>query len=128
MEANKWKPGQSGNPTGRPRKLPITDRYATIAELPVPDYLLAALKLSEAEKQEIKTYGDALALNQFRSAIKGKTEAAREIADRLEGRARQALEVSGPEGKPIDVTFMSEEQLDARINELLAVLQREKPK
>jgi hypothetical protein len=56
--------------------------------LPVPDYLLAALKLSEAEKQEIRTYGDALALNQFRAAIKGKTEAAREIADRLEGRAR----------------------------------------
>jgi hypothetical protein len=128
MEANKWKPGQSGNPSGRPRKLPITDRYGVIAELPVPDYLLTALKLSEAERREIKTYGDALALNQFRAAIKGKTEAAREIADRLEGRARQAVEVSGPEGKPIDVTFMSAEQLDARINELLAIVQREKPK
>jgi hypothetical protein len=58
-----WKPGESGNPSGRPRKLPITERYATIAELPVPDYLLTALKLSEAERREIKTYGDALALN-----------------------------------------------------------------
>ena len=101
MEANKWKPGQSGNPSGRPRKLPITDRYASVAELPVPDYLLAALKLSEAEKQEIKTYGDAVALNQFRAAIKGRTEAAREIADRLEGRARQSVQVSGGDGGPI---------------------------
>ena len=101
MEANKWKPGQSGNPSGRPRKLPITDRYATIAELPVPDYLLTALRLSEAEKQEIKTYGDALALNQFRAGIKGKTDAAREITDRLEGRARQPVELSGGNGGPI---------------------------
>jgi hypothetical protein len=44
------------------------------------------------------------------------------------GRARQATEVSGPEGKPVDVTFMSAEQLDARINELLAIVQREKQK
>jgi len=36
--------------------------------------------------------------------------------------------VSGPEGKPIDVTFMSNEQFDVRINELLATLQREKQK
>jgi hypothetical protein len=38
------------------------------------------------------------------------------------------VEVSGPDGKPIDVTFMSDEQLDARINELLAILEREKQK
>ena len=128
MEANKWKPGHSGNPAGRPKKLPITDRYAAVAELPVPDNLLTALRLREAEKSAIKTYGDALVLSQFRAGNKGKTEPAREIADRLEGRARQAVEVSGPEGKPIDVTFMSEEQLDARINELLAIVQREKQK
>ena len=101
MEAAKWKPGQSGNPSGRPRKIPITDRYATIAELPAPDNLLAALKLSEAERQEIRTYGDALALSQFRAGIKGKTEPAREITDRLEGKARQPVELSGGNGGPI---------------------------
>jgi hypothetical protein len=126
MEANKWKPGQPGNPTRRPRKLPITDRYATVAELQVPDNLLAALKLSEAEKQEIKTYGDALALNQFRAAIKGKTEAAREIANRLEGRARQAVEVSGPEGGPVDLQYMTDGEIDARIRELLAIWEKTK--
>jgi len=125
MEAKKWKPGQSGNPSGRPKRLPITDRYGVIAELPAPDYLLAALRLSEAEKREIKTYGDALALSQFRAGIKGKTEPAREIADRLEGRARQAVEVSGPEGGPLDVQFMTDEQLDARIRELLALVEKE---
>src|SRR5260370_19137100 len=28
--------GQSGNPPGRPKKLPITNRYPFISELPVP--------------------------------------------------------------------------------------------
>jgi len=121
-------PGQSGNPSGRPKRNPISDRYATIAELSAPDYLLAALKLSDAEKPAIKTYGDALVLSQFRAGIKGKTEPAREIADRLESRARQAVEVSGAEGKPIDVQFMSNEQLDARISELMAALEQEKKK
>jgi hypothetical protein len=58
----------------------------------------------------------------------GKTDAAREIADRLEGKARQAVEVSGPDGNPIDVTFMSNEKLDARISELMATLEQEKKK
>ena len=62
-----------------------------------PDYLPAALKLSEAERQEIMTYGDALALTQFRTGIKGRTDAAREIADRLEGGARQPVEVGASE-------------------------------
>ena len=97
-------------------------------KLPAPDYLLAALRLSEAEKREIKTYGDALALSQFRAGIKGKTEPAREIADRLEGRARQPVEVSGPQGGPLDVQFMTDEQLDARISDLLAIVEKEKKK
>ena len=67
-------PGQSGNPSGRPRKLPITDRYAVIAELPAPNYLLAALKLSEAKKKKSEPMAMPWPLNQFRAAIKGKTE------------------------------------------------------
>ncbi len=86
-------PGRSGNPSGRPKKSPISDRYAAVAELPCPEYLLGALKLTEAEKPAIKTYGDALVLSQFRAGIKGKTDAAREIADRLEGRAAQRVGV-----------------------------------
>ena len=50
--------------------------------------------LSEAEIWEIKTYGDAFALSQFRAGIKGRTDAAREIADRLEGRAAQSVGVA----------------------------------
>ena len=47
--------------------------------------------------------GEAIALGQARAAIKGKTDAAREIADRLEGKARQPVEVSGRNGGPIEL-------------------------
>jgi hypothetical protein len=32
MEANKWQPGQSGNPGGRPKKTPITDELRALME------------------------------------------------------------------------------------------------
>ena len=62
--------------------------------MPVPGYLRSALKLSDAEKPAIKTYADALALSQFRAGIKGKTEPAREITDRLEGKPTQAVDLN----------------------------------
>jgi hypothetical protein len=38
--------------SGGPNRFRSANRYAVLAELPVADYLLAALNLSEAEKQE----------------------------------------------------------------------------
>jgi hypothetical protein len=80
----KWAPGQSGNPTGRPRKRPISDRYAEMVETVLPDDLRNAVGLPNGA-----TYGDAIALSQARQAIKGKPEAAREIREAIEGRTTQ---------------------------------------
>jgi hypothetical protein len=57
LEATKWKPGQSGNPGGRPKKQPITERYAILAETPLDDKFRRRLKLPEGS-----TYADAAAL------------------------------------------------------------------
>jgi hypothetical protein len=73
-----WPKGISGNPSGRPRK-PITDAYADIAEQKYPG------------DPKGRTYAQLAAEGQFNAAIKGKTDAAREIADRLEGKAVQAV-------------------------------------
>ena len=40
-------------------------------------------------------WGDAIALGLARAAVKGKTDAAREIGARLKGKARRPVEVSG---------------------------------
>ena len=87
--ANQFKPGVSGNPGGRPKKLPITERYAEIADKPLPKELLAITDLPEGS-----TYGDALAMRQFREALAGSTSGAKEITDRLEGKARQPVDVT----------------------------------
>src|SRR5271156_3164991 len=81
-----WKPGQSGNPGGRPKKKPISDRYEYIAEIKLPEDVRALLKLAPGS-----TYADAAALQQFRSAIKGDTSAIREIREAIEGKATQTI-------------------------------------
>ena len=40
-----WKPGQSGNLSGRSRTKPISDRYAWIAEEKLPESIQKKLKL-----------------------------------------------------------------------------------
>jgi len=85
-----WGPGQSGNPGGRPKKQPITERYAILAETPLDDRLLRTLKLPKGS-----TYADAAALGQFKAAIEGKTNAVREIREALEGKSTSRVEVIG---------------------------------
>lgn len=80
----KWAPGQSGNPSGRPRKRPISDRYAEIVETILPDVVRNAVGLPNGA-----TYGDAIALSQARQATKGKPEAAREVREAIEGKTSQ---------------------------------------
>jgi hypothetical protein len=82
-------PGKSGNPGGRPRKRPISGRYADVAEMKLPDDLQKVLHLPKGA-----TFGDAIAMGQARAAIKGKTEAAREFREAIEGKATQRIEIA----------------------------------
>lgn len=94
-----WKKGQrSPNPGGRPKKAPVADAYARQVEAPLPDDLRSKLKLPRGA-----TWADAMALGQLRSAVQGNTAAAREIADRVEGRARLPVEVETPENEALRI-------------------------
>jgi Family of unknown function (DUF5681) len=88
----RFKKGESGNPGGRPRKL-ISLAYEKLALELIPN---------DAKK---RTYADLLAEAQFREAIKGKTQAAREVTDRLEGKAMQPIELSNREDQPLQVSL-----------------------
>jgi hypothetical protein len=81
-EATRWKPGQSGNPSGRPKKLHITDAIRAELEREGPDGI---------------PNDEAIARVLVELARTGNMEAIREIADRTEGKARQRIE-SGSEG------------------------------
>ena len=77
--------GRSGNPGGRP-KTPVTDAYRRLAKKRYPN------------DPENRTYAQLVAEGQFKAAINGKTESAKEIADRLEGKVPQATHHTGGVG------------------------------
>ena len=77
----------SGNPGGRPRKRPISDRYAELAEIELPKKDRIKHGLPEGA-----THGDALAIVMFKAALEGKTDAAREIREAIEGKTGQRRE------------------------------------
>ena len=75
-----WKKGESGNPGGRPKSKTLSDAYRNKLEERVPN------------DPEGRTWAELIAEAQVRDAVRGNVQAAREIADRTEGRARQAIE------------------------------------
>ena len=108
-----WKPGESGNMSGRPKRKPLTDAYAALLDKPIPSDMARQLKLDEST-----TYAQVIAMSLVREAVKGKVQAAAEVADRVEGKITQPI--SGPEGGAIPIANLTpidftDEQLAALI-------------
>ncbi len=78
-----WKPGQSGNPGGRPKRKPLTDAIMRIIDAVGADKFAAAV----AAKAEL-----------------GDIAAFREMADRLEGKVAQPIGGSDDLG-PVKVAY-----------------------
>lgn len=75
MEARKWKPGECGNPGGRPKKKPITELY---------EQMLADPEFAD----EIK---DAI-LKAVRKGSMAMVLQVKEMTDRVEGKVTQPIE------------------------------------
>jgi len=73
-----FKPGQSGNPGGRPKKKPITEAYARLLGNP--------------------SKADELAQAMFSEALSGNVQAAKELREGIEGKALQAIRMDGELG------------------------------
>jgi hypothetical protein len=78
----RWQPGQSGNPSGRPRQL----LSIAIRELLRED--CPADKLG-------RTWAEVIALTMAKRALKGNVEAAKFLGDRAEGKPPQSIALSG---------------------------------
>src|SRR5690348_2430067 len=98
---HQFKPGVSGNPLGRPSKKPITAALDELMPKRVPEAVLRALRLPGVSTKAEVTWAQVVARGIAVAAARGKPEAVREIADRLEGKAplapedRDALEFAG---------------------------------
>lgn len=91
LEAHKWKPGESGNPAGRPRRATITD--AMYAELMRP----CELKGSDGKLAfPGKTNLEVLALRVVEQALVGGKNGfpyVEEVLKRIDGIVKQRVEV-----------------------------------
>jgi len=90
---HQWKPGESGNPKGRPKgSRSISDYLRRFGELDTPEQLrekMRAMFPQVARKGDKFTMEEALWLSAYVHAIKGESWAFNFIADRTEGKAVQ---------------------------------------
>ena len=91
-----WKKGEVPNPHGRPKKKPITEAYERRMSEVLPDDVCKSVRLKRGS-----TWADLIALGMAKAAVKGRAESAREIADRVEGKATQPVEVTGENAGPV---------------------------
>src|SRR5262249_39593246 len=91
-----FRPGESGNPNGRPKHDKARDIARAIFEQN-PEAIYAAM-------------GKLL--------LKGNAQAFKELSERAYGRITQGLEIAGPDGGPVEYRDLTEQQLNDRIREL----------
>ncbi len=78
-KSTRWKPGQSGNPAGRPKSITLSEAMR-----------LELAKMLPGDTQE-RTFAEVIAQQLVRAAATGSIFAAKEICDRTEGRPKQAI-------------------------------------
>ena len=84
-----WKPGQSGNPKGRPPK-----------NISFTSILKAEILKSNPEDNRKRTWAQLIVLATMKLAIKGNATALKEVWDRIDGRAK---DIPVDEDKPIQI-------------------------
>jgi Family of unknown function (DUF5681) len=102
----RWRKGQpSPNPGGRPRNTLLTDAYRAILARRVP-----------GDKRR-RTFAELIAAQVVAEAMDGSVRAAIELADRSEGKARQALEPEPPDppSSQYELEGLSNEELYEKV-------------
>ncbi len=102
LKPHQFKPGESGNPGGRPKKAPITDRLLVQLEKPLPARMKAKLPSLFADVYgEDATFTDLLALRLIEACTDGSLKALALILDRVEGKVPQGLRLAGESAEPV---------------------------
>ena len=94
-----WPKGVSGNPGGRPKSKSLSEAYRDRLERIVPD------------DPEGRTFAEKIAEVLAKKALKGDVQAARELADRAEGKARQSIAFSH-DAHEVALENRTDEELD----------------
>lgn len=97
LAAHRFQPGQSGNPGGRPKKLPITDYVRNQLDQRIPETMRDRLPPFFLDVYgRDATFGHLVAFKMIAKAWAGDLGAIREVLDRVEGKV--AHKVAGGDG------------------------------
>jgi len=86
----RWKPGQSGNPAGRPKKQICITTLTAEYLLTIPESLPDGIPNTKK-----KTWAQLTAEKLVHQAVGGDTPAMRELLDRIDGKVKAQSEHSG---------------------------------
>ena len=85
-----WRKGEpSPNPSGRPKRLPISDTYALFVSEPIPESIRKAMRKRGVNLEPGATFAEAVCLQMLMKAMAGDPKAAKEIRESIEGKAAQ---------------------------------------
>ena len=105
-----FKKGQSGNPKGRPKKgeawADVANDLLNSKEIDIT-MKTADGKIKRLNLESDKTLRHAVIIGQINSAMAGNVQAAKEVADRTEGRAKEFREVTN-KNDPIQVMVIDD--------------------
>lgn len=92
-----WKPGECGNPNGRPKGKSIGTIYQELLDIDMSSNpLTKSMAKQFPEIIKGRTTARMLAATAtFRQILKGNIQALKEYNDRIEGKAKQQIEMSG---------------------------------
>jgi len=110
-KATRWKPGQSGNPDGRPPKREC-----------LTSLLKEEIEKVNPEDTEGRTWKELLVLATMQLALKGNRGALKEIWERMDGKVQQAVAFEDHQAERVDV----EAEADRFMLELERIAQRQK--
>ena len=97
LKGKGWKPGESGNPNGRPKK---GEAWADVAnELLNSKEIDITMKMADGKVKRLslesdKSFRHAVIVGMIKEAMNGNVQAARELADRTEGKSKERREVT----------------------------------
>ena len=90
-----FKPGQSGNPAGRPKGL---RNFSTIIRKALNEKI--EIPVEGGGKKKIRL-DQAMVIAQIKTALKGNTKAFNAIIDRVDGKVAEKHELTGKDGQPL---------------------------
>lgn len=108
---HRFKPGESGNPLGRPPTVKLSEAYRE------------RLAQVDPEDPQGRTFAQIIADMKISQAVAGDHEAAEVIADRTEGRPKQTTDVNATVSATVTDAEITDEEIRKRRQKLLAVVQ-----